>query len=198
MEIMKTEFVKNNFDLVLGFKGDKLVFQPWWVIGFSDAEGCFVISLVESENFKFKVNLRFEITQSNHSKGILLELQKFLGCGYIKADWKDCSKFIIGNVEDLYEKVIPHFNQYPLKTSKYLNYLAFREVVILVRNKEHILSTGIEKIKSIKENYNKQRSFDVKFDYLASQKIELNSEWIQAFVAFIFWMIQINKDLDFY
>jgi hypothetical protein len=35
------------------------------------------------------------------------------------------------------EKILPHFDRYPLQSGKLLDYLAFREIVLRMRQKEH-------------------------------------------------------------
>jgi len=58
-------------------------------------------------------------------------------------------------------QIINYLNKYPLFSSKYLNYLDWREAYyILIENKEHIGTNKLktyEKIKLIKERMNRKR-----------------------------------------
>jgi len=56
-------------------------------------------------------------------------------------------------------KIIPHFDQYNLKTSKYLNSIYFKEGAILLFEKEHYTLVGISKLINIKSRMNRARSF---------------------------------------
>jgi LAGLIDADG endonuclease len=111
--------------------------------------------------------LEFKISQKKHSVGLLYEIKKFFGCGRINVDNNktDTMKFVITNIDDLMNKVIPHFDEYTLKTSKCLNYLDFKKAVFIMNEKEHYNIEGINNLKKIKSNMNKARSFKDKFDY---------------------------------
>lgn len=50
--------------------------------------------------------------------------------------------------------IINHFNEYPLNTQKLADYLLFKEVVMIIRRKEHLTVEGIEKIVNIKATIN--------------------------------------------
>ena len=51
-------------------------------------------------------------------------------------------------------KIIEHFDNYPLSTQKYGDYLLFREAVKLMLRKEHLSKQGFEKILAIKASMN--------------------------------------------
>jgi LAGLIDADG DNA endonuclease family protein len=74
-------------------------------------------------------------------------------------------KFVVTSNNELVEKIISHFDMYPLKTSKFLNYLDFKSAVILMKDKKHYNLNGIERLKEIKFKMNKARSFKDKFDF---------------------------------
>ena len=100
--------------------------------------------------------------------GILREIKKYFKCGRINIDNRktETIKFVVSNNNDLIKKkIIPHFDKFPLKTSKHLNYLDFQSVAILMNNKEHYEKEGIEKLKEIKSNMNKSRLFEDKYNY---------------------------------
>lgn len=92
-----------------------------YVTGFADGEGCFSISVFEKINGKPLVIFSFIITQKDHSAGILKDLQKFLGCGGLTVSKRDKTvEFFVKIFEDILLKIIPHFETYPLVTSKHL------------------------------------------------------------------------------
>lgn len=155
---------------------------PHWVTGFIDGEGSFIIAILPSTspNGK-KVSLRLSVTQKSQSAGILYELQNFFGCGQVIPSSRNCMRFIVQKKEDILFKVIPHFNKYPLVTSKGLNFESFKEASDIVASGEHLTINGINKIIQIKNVMNTHRSFEDLFNYLDKKVIKLNPFWVQAF-----------------
>ena len=76
-----------------------------------------------------------------------------------RAKAKDCMRFVVQSKEDIIKKIIPHFNNYPLKTSKQLNFKSFKEASEIVRKGEHLELKGLNKIIEIKNKMNRNRSF---------------------------------------
>lgn len=62
--------------------------------------------------------------------------------------------FIISSVKDLINQVIPHFDNYPLISKKKADYELFKEIVLLMKNKEHLTNKGLLKIMSLKASLN--------------------------------------------
>jgi hypothetical protein len=98
---------------------------------------------------------------------MLLEVKKYFNCGRISIDNRKTKtmKFVVTSNNDLIKKVIPHFDKYSLKTSKYLNYIDFKSAAVLMQDKIHFTNIGIDKLKEIKSKMNKARSFKDKFDF---------------------------------
>jgi hypothetical protein len=61
--------------------------------------------------------------------------------------------------QDIFEKIIPLFDKYPIKGIKALDYSDFKKVANLMYNKEHLTEEGLSKINSIKLNMNLFRKF---------------------------------------
>jgi hypothetical protein len=69
------------------------------------------------------------------------------------------------SVDQLFSLVIPHFDDYPLISQKYADYILFRKAVLLIRNKEHLTKEGLQEIVSIKASMNKGLSDELKKAY---------------------------------
>jgi LAGLIDADG endonuclease len=183
MIILKiVEIIKN-----LGSGMKDAIFTPWYITGISDGEGSFHITIqdIKDKGFTgYKPFLEFKVTQKEQSLGMLLELKKFFRCGRINIDNRNTRtmKFVITSNNDIINKVIPHFDMYPLKTSKYLNYIDFKSAANLMKDKKHYEREGIEMLKEIKSQMNKARSFKDKFYYCWNKDIILKAEWIQGFI----------------
>lgn len=182
---MKNLNIKNelNIDLTKSSTATLVQLNPNWVTGFMDGEGSFIIAILPSTGpLKNKISLRISITQKAHSKIVLFYLQKFFDCGPVIPSSKDCMRFVVQSKEDIITKIIPHFNNYPLKTSKQLNFESFKEASEIVRKGEHLELKGLNKIIEIKNKMNRNRSFEELFNYLNLKEIILNPHWVQAFV----------------
>lgn len=69
-------------------------------------------------------------------------------------------KFIALKFDDVINIVIPFFNKYPLIGSKNLNFKDFCKIAVLVQNKAHLTTEGIEEIQKIKSKMNIGRDND--------------------------------------
>jgi hypothetical protein len=63
-------------------------------------------------------------------------------------------EFRVSTLKDLVAIIIPHFDKYPLLTKKHLDYLLFKQIVLLLLNKEHSNLEGIKKAVSLKASLN--------------------------------------------
>ena len=131
----------------------------YWLAGFSDADASFQIKLITRNN-KTEVRLNFQIDQKRND--LLILIKNFLGgnIGYRKSqDTYYYNSTSFGSAKN----VIHYLDHYHLLSSKYLNYLKWRKVYILVQNKNHILPEGQDKIIRIKStmNSNSQDELDL-------------------------------------
>ena len=116
----------------------------------------------------YKIKLELKITQKTHSEGILYDLKNFFGCGNVVIDNRktDTKKYQISKLQDILEKVIPHFDSYPCFTSKNLNYRDWKKIAYMMNKKEHLNNEGVEQILSIASQMNSNRSFDDKYNFI--------------------------------
>jgi len=156
--------------------------NPNWITGFIDGEGCFIIAILPSTGNKKKISLRLSVTQKSHSVGVLYDLKNLFGCGEIFSSSKDCMRFVVQRKEDILNKIIPHFTNFPLVTSKELNFETFKEAAMIVARGEHLNSIGLDKIISLKALMNKNRSFEELFNHFLDKKIKLNPYWVTGFI----------------
>src|SRR5271168_2873089 len=134
---MKNLNIKNELNIDLTKSSSIVQLNPNWVTGFMDGEGSVIIAILPSTGpLNNKISLRISITQKAHSKIVLFYLQKFFDCGQVIPSSKDCMRFVVQSKEDIIKKIIPHFDNYPLKTSKQLNFESFKEAFNYLNLKE--------------------------------------------------------------
>jgi hypothetical protein len=141
---------------------DQLIHDPNWMSGFiiPESEGCFFVDIRGSKTIKIgkQVSLDFSMGQHSRDTQLFESFTKFLGCGKVRVNISTVD-FSVTSFLDNHEKIIPFLNKYPIAGVKSLDYLDFCKVAELIKNKEHLTLEGLEKIKKIKNNMNRERKF---------------------------------------
>lgn len=77
---------------------------------------------------------------------MIKNLVKHFDCGVYSESFTQSpmSIFTIAKIKDIEEKLIPLLDKYPLQGSKLLDYYEFKRVIILMQNKAHLTSEGLE------------------------------------------------------
>lgn len=95
----------------------------------------------------------FQISLHVKDKAILNAIEAFFGGIGQNKQGKNKWTFVVSSLKDI-QKIVEHFDTYPLITQKYGDYLLFREAVTLIQRKEHLTLEGLEKIVAIKASMN--------------------------------------------
>ena len=138
----------NIFNCIIYPPSNLITLDNYWLAGFTQADGCFHISVVKSKTHKtgFSVRLEYSLKQND---SIPLKLL--------------CEKLKMGNLSQYHTGIwcykstgyktaallINYFDQFHLFADKYVNYLKFRKVYIMLTEGKHLEDKGIIKIKSI-------------------------------------------------
>ena len=112
-----------------------------YISGFIEGEGCFCVSFQPSKRHRFGWEVRpsFSVSQNADRAELLFEIQRMWECGFIRPDRSDKTlKFEVRNSKDLATKVLPHFQQYPLFSSKQADLKNFTKVCELVSCGRHL------------------------------------------------------------
>lgn len=62
------------------------------------------------------------------------------------------------NIKDIQDIIIPFFEKYRIQGKKSLDFLDFKKVAELIKNKEHLTVEGFDKILEIKAKMNKTKT----------------------------------------
>jgi group I intron endonuclease len=136
---------------------------PQFITGFTDAEGCFNISIFKDNTFKlgWRVKLTFKISLHSKDKEVLELIKNYLKVGGITKAGPEACQFRVSSVKDL-AVIINHFDKYPLITKKFADYELFKQAFNLIINKEHVKEEGLRKIIAIKASMNLGNSVTLK------------------------------------
>ena len=109
-----------------------------WIVGFTDGEGCFTISVNrhKERHLGFQIQCEFVITQSKEDIQVLYALKNFFNAGSVQeaAANKTVAYYRLRGLNDHLTKVIPFFDAHSLKTRKQQEYLRFKEGVLRLQN----------------------------------------------------------------
>jgi len=79
-----------------------------------------------------------------------------LNCGSISI-YKDFTTYSVSKFKDIYNKIIPFFNEYKIEGTKLLDFQDFCEAAEIVNKKAHLTLDGLNNIKTIKLRMNSLR-----------------------------------------
>ena len=135
-----------------------------WLVGFTDGEGAFTISILKNPTNKigWQVFPEFIITQGAKSKDVLHLFKDALGCGRIYINRRfdnhreDLYRYCVRSLSDLENKVIPFFKENRLKTKKSKDFDLFCEAMGLIKKREHLTISGLTKIAHVAMKMNRK------------------------------------------
>lgn len=174
----------------------KLTMDPWFVTGFTDGEGCFIVSIIKDNKYKlgWRVICRFEISLNNKDLDLLKKIKSYFGVGNIYFTGKDNTsiQYRIESASDLVV-IINHFDKYPLITKKLGDYLLFKQAFELIQGKQHLTEEGLKKLVSIKAVLNNGLSDNLKIAFSKTDVIpalrpevklakNISPNWLVGFV----------------
>jgi hypothetical protein len=120
-----------------------------YISGFVDGEGCFCVSFQPCLRHRlgWEVRPSFSVSQNADRSELLFTIQELWGCGFIRPDRSDSTlKFEVRSVRDLVKRVIPHFRDYPLQSSKQKDVEFFATICVQVCEGHHRTSEGFASI----------------------------------------------------
>ena len=127
-----------------------------YLAGFADGEGCFYVGVHPTPNVTLGLQVipEFHVSQNGERISVLQLFVEVLGCGAIKRNASPSSRdktyvLVVKRHNDLYEKVLPFFERFPLRSEKQQEFLKFAQVVEMMHRKEHLTTDGLKQISEI-------------------------------------------------
>ena len=124
-----------------------------YVAGFVDGEGSFHVAVQRSPFTRVGLQVipEFHVSQNPERAEVLKLIQRVLGCGYIKANHPGSLRdqsvvLVVRNRRNLVERVVPFFEQFPLRSSKQLEFQTFAIIVRSMERGEHLTKAGMTQI----------------------------------------------------
>ncbi len=104
--------------------------HPAYIVGLTDGEGCFHVQIRQD----FRVVLRYFITQTADNRVVLDKVHDFFQCGYVyrKGQYhgrkKDAYVFEVTKQDDIRNRIIPFFKEFPLEGIENFSFLDFARI----------------------------------------------------------------------
>lgn len=160
-------FLKDNIFLNHYFLDKSDLDKNAWLSGFSDADANFNLTISNLKNNKRKrISISFRLELKKDIKYIFIcnKIASFLKVSlYIrerkKKDKIFYSYLIVAHSVKSHIIVCNYFDKYSLFSSKYLNYLDWKVIHLLQKEKKHLSADGLNLCINIKNKFNNKRKF---------------------------------------
>jgi hypothetical protein len=190
-KIKKNKIMQNNILKIESFYNKAyLNMDPYFITGLTEAEGSFSIIKIKDKRAKYNTNvhLRFKITMLTNETELLTMVKSFFKCGTNVIGKNDTISFEVKDINSLNKYIIPHFSNYPLRGTKYLDFLTFKEALEIIISKEHLTKEGLKKIIDMSLNMNSYRKLPQEYRPVHtiennSLYIPINGHYINGFIA---------------
>ena len=123
--------------------------------------GAIVITIKQKDNInnKYSWDIKSIIELKDIDISLLNIIKEYFGVGKFQIiKNKDHAVYVVNSIKDICNVIISHFDKYSLLTVKRLNFLLFKEILFLIRDKKHLTENGLQRIISIRALMNKKTS----------------------------------------
>ena len=139
--------------------------EAQWIAGFVDGEGCFHIGIAQHDDRStivdpttgVQVLPEFTVVQHERDAQVLYALKAYFGCGVVRKNHGDRLAYRVRDRRCLTEVIAPFFMKHQLKTSKNVEFLKFRRVLLMMEAGRHLDPEGVEEIRRVTETMNRNR-----------------------------------------
>ena len=191
IKIPSKQLNKKSFS-TLNFKSEHKI-NPWFLTGFTDAEGCFSIKLQHNAKLKTKWRVRpvFSITLHIKDLSLLEFIKKSLGVGNISKSGEKAVMFAVDSIKEIHV-IINHFDKYSLVTQKLSDYLIFKQCFEIIKQNKHLTERGLLEIIGLKSNLNLGLSAKIKETFPSVIKVNRQNYkfkgipdplWVSGFIC---------------
>lgn len=171
----------------------KTQINPWFITGFTDAEGSFMCNMTRKPKYKagWEIQPVFQIKLHVKDSSVILGIQQSLGnIGIVDISQSTCN-FRVRKLQEIIQ-LIEFFDKYPLISRKKGDYLLFKKIVSIIQLKEHLTTEGFQKIVNIKATLNFGLSKELQLMFpetipvarpLREPCVIPDTQWISGFTA---------------
>ena len=132
-----------------------------WIVGFTDGEGCFHISInkIPKMTLGWQVLPEFRIVQHEKDEQLLFKIKNYFDFGEVRVNRTDFhgtrKEFRVRGLDNL-NKIVKFFCENRLMTAKRKDFEIFSQVIDLMNRKDHLKKEGLEKIAKLISEMNRK------------------------------------------
>ena len=133
--------------------------QDGWLSGFTDAEGCFNVSITSNTRSALGQVIKMRYILDQRDSAILNIIQNLFGFGKVtlRSETKDVYRYTATGFKSMKE-IIKYFEEFPLLTKKAVSFSKWLEIYCMAYDKLHLTQEGLSKIKVIQKQINNNNS----------------------------------------
>lgn len=153
VKVLNNRFGKNTISLIN--IPVSVTLQDSWLSGFTDAEGCFNVSITSNTRYTLGKVIRMRYILDQRDSAILNIIQNLFGFGKVtlRSETKDVYRYTATGFKSMKE-IKKYFEEFPLLTKKAVSFNKWLEIYFMASDKLHLTQEGLSKIKVIKKQIN--------------------------------------------
>lgn len=134
-----------------------------WLSGFTDAEGCFSVSITHNTRYSLNHVIRMRYILDQKDSSILCTIRNLFGFGKVtlRSETKDVYRYTATGFKCMTE-VMAYFKRNPLLTKKSRSLYKWSTIHHIISNKLHLTEQGLNKVKILKKEINLDNSITKK------------------------------------
>lgn len=112
--------------------------DPNYISGLTQADGSFSCgtSIVNtSNNSRIRFTPKFDLVVDLDSIDVIYAIQKYYGCGYVVTQSDNTAHYIVTDLDDLRNIIVPHFNKFPVFFNKLHAFNLLKAILVLLTKK---------------------------------------------------------------
>jgi hypothetical protein len=161
IQVLNNRFGENTIQLIN--KAVPITLNDAWLSGFTDAEGCFNVSITSNARYALGhvVKMRYLLDQKDNF--ILYIIQDLFGFGKVtlRSKTNGVYRYTATGFKSMND-VISYFNHFPLLTKKAKSFDKWLTVHTFVINKLHLTEEGLAQLRILRKQININNSMIIK------------------------------------
>ena len=125
--------------------------DPDWVVGFTDGEGCFSVSIHKNALARptrgWHIQPTFQVSQHEDHRDILQALRAFVECGSVrtKGPSNSVGVYVVHSTRQLVDRILPFFESHALRVKRD-DFEKFADIVRSIRARRHHRREEFERV----------------------------------------------------
>jgi hypothetical protein len=132
-----------------------ITLQDSWLSGFTDAEGCFNISILKNNKYKLNNVIKIRYLLDQKDELILNKIKNLFNLGKVtlRSNTNGVYRYTVTGFKSM-NIIITYFNEYPLLTKKSKSFNVWLNIHKKLINKEHLTKEGLNEIRKLQKQIN--------------------------------------------